>query len=107
MDQHRQAPRYPLADRDRDGWYADGDYEARSGRIEWMTPAEFIARVRPLDIDEASRDNIDDLKTHISAGRPLDPLSIQANGKEDGRHRAHASIELGIELVPVILFSRF
>lgn len=97
-------PCYPLADRNRDGWYADGDYQARGGVIEWMTPAAFIARVRPLTMDEASRDAIDDLKAHIHAGRPLDPLKIDANGREDGRHRAHACMEIGIERVPVLMF---
>lgn len=97
-------PCYPLADRDRDGWYADGDYQARGGIIEWMTPAAFLARVRPLTMDETSRDAIDDLKEHIHAGRPLDPLKIDANGREDGRHRAHACMEIGIERVPVLVF---
>lgn len=95
---------YPLADRDRDGWYADGDYQVRGGVIQWMTPDGFLARVRPLVIDEVSRDAIDDLKRHILAGRPLDPLKIDAGGREDGRHRAHASIELDIAQVPVLIF---
>lgn len=67
-----------------------------------MSPATFLARVRPLDVDDASRDAIDDLKNHIMAGRKLDPLHIRADGKEDGRRRAHAAMELGIALVPVV-----
>ena len=99
------APRdYPLADRDDDGWYADGDYLARGGRMEWMPPKTFLSRVRPLDIDDSSRDNIDDLKLHILAGRPLDPLKMDPLGREDGRHRAHAAVELGIARVPVLVF---
>ena len=96
---------YPLADRDADGWYGDGDYEARGGRIAWMTPDRYIATVRPLEMDEASRYAIDDLKAHMEAGRPLDPLKIYADGREDGRHRAHAARELGIMRVPVIVFA--
>lgn len=95
---------YPLADRDTDGWYANSDYLQSGGRMVWMTPDEFLAQVRPLEMDEMSRENIDDLKIHIAAGRPLDPLSIFASGKEDGRHRAHAAKELGILLVPVLLW---
>lgn len=98
------APAYPLADRDADGWYSDGDYLLRGGRLSWMPPAHYVARVRPLTIDETSREAIDDLKTHIAAGHKLDPLNIYHDGREDGRHRAYACIELGIEQVPVILF---
>ncbi len=98
------SPRYPMADRDRDGWYSDGDYEDRDGKIFSMSPDEYLSRVRPLDIDDSSRDNIDDLKAHIQAGHPLDPLKIYRDGKEDGRHRAHAAKELGIREVPVIVF---
>ena len=93
---------YPMADRNE--WYGDADYKARGGRMVMMTPDEYLKRVRPLDIDEGSRDNIDDLKNHILSGRTLDPLVIYEDGKEDGRHRAHAAKELGIKQVPVILF---
>lgn len=58
----------------RDSWYSDSDYEARGGKIVMMSPAAFLSRTRPLKIDEASRDNIDDLKRLILSGRPLDPL---------------------------------
>lgn len=98
--------KYPLADRDTDGWYSDGDYEARGGTLVEMPPEQFLASVRPLIIDDISRENIDDLKDHILAGRPLDPLKIYHDGSEDGRHRANAAVELGIELVPVLVFSK-
>lgn len=77
-------------------------YEETDIAPTMMTPDEFLSRVKPLEIDDASRDNIDDLKEHIKAGRVLDPLHIRKNGKEDGRHRAVAAKELGIALVPVI-----
>lgn len=96
--------RYPLANPDTDGWYADLNYRARGGRLRWMSPDEYLSQVRPLVIDDVSRDNIDDLKQHINAGRPLDPLTIYADGKEDGRHRAHAAKELEINRVPVLDF---
>jgi len=100
-----QAPSraYPIAPRDE--WYGDANYEMTGGRIEMMSPDEFLAKARPLEIDEVSRENIDDLKSHIESGRTLDPLSLNATGREDGRHRAHAARELGIEKVPVLVWS--
>lgn len=94
--------RYPLASRDE--WYSDADYQARGARMVWITPDQYLNQVRPLAIDDVSRDNIDDLKKHIVGGRTLDPLAIYADGKEDGRHRAHAAKELGIAKVPVLDF---
>lgn len=93
---------YPMAPRD--SWYSDADYEARGGKIVMMSPTAFLSKVRPLKIDEDSRDNIDDLKDMILKERPLDPLKIYADGKEDGRHRAHAAKELGIKKVPVVVW---
>lgn len=71
-----------------------------------MSPDEFLRQSRPLEIDDISRENIDDLKAHILAGRTLDPLALWPNGKEDGRHRANAAKELGIKRVPVIDFRK-
>lgn len=93
---------YPTAPRDE--WYGDADYKARGAPMIEMSPDDYLSQVRPLDIDESSRDNIDDLKNHIQSGGKLDPLAIYADGKEDGRHRAHAAKELGIDKVPVIDF---
>jgi hypothetical protein len=97
-----EARSYPLAPRDE--WYGEANYQQNGGRMVSMTPDEYLSKVRPLEIDDVSRDNIDDLKNHIQSGRTLDPLIIYANGKEDGRHRANAAKELGIATVPVILF---
>ncbi len=95
---------YPLAPRGE--WYGDADYADRGGRMVEMSPQEYLSKVRPLNMDEVSRDNIDDLKQHIQAGKTLDPLAIYADGKEDGRHRAQAAAELGINRVPVLLFTK-
>ncbi|HLY80305.1 MAG TPA: hypothetical protein VKQ70_13070 [Caulobacteraceae bacterium] len=97
-------PVYPMAPRDQ--WYGNANYAQTGGKLTSMTPDQFLGQVRPLEIDEASRDNIDDLKNHIQSGRTLDPLSIDENGKEDGRHRAHAARELGIKRVPVLTWPR-
>jgi hypothetical protein len=100
----RGGPVYPIAPRDQ--WYGDANYAQTGGKLTSMSPDQFLGQVRPLEIDEASRDNIDDLKNHIQSGRTLDPLQIAANGKEDGRHRAHAAKELGIKRVPVLTWPR-
>jgi hypothetical protein len=95
---------YPIASRDE--WYSNADYQKTGGKMTTMSPQEFLSKVRPLKIDESSRDNIDDLKRHIKSGRTLDPLAIYppkgVGSKEDGRHRAHAAMELGIKKVPVL-----
>ncbi len=95
---------YPMADRDRDGWWSDGTYEVMGGKIVMMSPDEYLSRVRPLDLDDESEENIEELMDRISNGLPLDPLKIYSDGKEDGRHRAHAAKRLGVEEVPVIVF---
>ena len=100
--------KYPIADRGE--WYGDADYEGRGGVMVEMTPDEFLARSRPLEIDEAARDNIDDLKSTIERGGTLDPLALYRADLEDvrasdGRHRAIAAKELGIREVPVIDFT--
>lgn len=87
---------YPLAE-------PGSRYEETGDKpVTMMTPDEFLQRVKPLTMDEESRDAIDALKEHIESGRKLDPLHIRADGKEDGRHRAHAAKELGIKQVPVV-----
>ena len=96
------AMEYPIAPINE--WYGEANYQQTGGKMKNMSPDEFLSSVRPLDIDEGSRDNIDDLKNHMMSGRTLDPLNIFASGKEDGRHRAVAAKELGIQEVPVILF---
>jgi len=96
------AMEYPIAPINE--WYGEANYQQTGGKMKNMSPDEFLSSVRPLDIDEGSRDNIDDLKNHMMSGRTLDPLNIFASGKEDGRHRAVAAKELGIQEVPVIIF---
>jgi hypothetical protein len=87
---------YPLAP-------AGTRYEEFAGNLTYMTPDEFLQKVRPLKLDDESLDNIAALKRHIESGGKLDPLHIYSTGKEDGRHRAYLAKELGIEKVPVAL----
>ena len=99
-----QGPVYPMAPSGE--WYSDSDYQKKGGRIISMSPDEFLSIVKPLEIDESSRDNIDDLKEHIKSGRTLDPLTInkELRAGHDGRHRAYAAKELGISSVPVLVY---
>jgi hypothetical protein len=92
--------KYPLAHHDE--WHGDANYKATGGRMVHMSPHAYLKKVRPLTIDDESRENIDHLKHHIKSGKTLDPLAIYHDGKEDGRHRAHAAKELGIKRVPVL-----
>ena len=98
---------YPLADRG--DFYGEANYKAAGAELETMTPNDFLEKAKELDIDEETRENIDDLKTHIREGKTLDPLTLYGLDKtkvrdSDGRHRAIASKELGVEQVPVIVF---
>jgi hypothetical protein len=95
---------YPIAPKSE--WYGDSNYESTGGKMEHMHPDNFLKTVRPLTMDDTARENINDLKQHIQKGRSLDPLAIYPNGKEDGRHRAHAAKELGIKSVPVLMWPR-
>ncbi len=96
--------KYPMAPRDR--WYGEGTYEVAGGRMTEMTPEEYLAQTRPMPMDDLTRENVDDLKQHILSGGELDPLALYADGREDGRHRAHAAKELGIKTVPVINYRK-
>jgi hypothetical protein len=92
----RNAVEYPLAP-------AGTRYEEFGGELTYMTPDEYLSRVRPLTLDAESLDNIAALKSHVQSGGQLDPLHIYQSGKEDGRHRAYMAKELGIEKIPVAL----
>lgn len=87
---------YPLAP-------AGTRYEEFGGELTYMTPDEYLSRVRPLELDDVSLENIAALKSHVQSGGQLDPLHIYQSGKEDGRHRAYMAKELGIEKIPVAL----
>jgi hypothetical protein len=95
---------YPIAPRS--DWFGDANYQSTGGKLVHMSPDEFLSQARPLEIDDISRENIDDLKHHITSGGTLDPLALYPTGSEDGRHRANAAKELGIDKVPVLTWPR-
>ncbi len=104
----REQKPYPLEDIGR--WYGDADYKSRGGELVYMTPDEFLSKAKPLKMDEDTKENIDDLVSHIEEGRKLDPLTLYSTDKtdvrsSDGRHRAYAAKELNINSVPVVDFT--
>lgn len=99
---------YPLEDKGK--WYGDSDYETNGGTLVQMTPDEFLNKAKVLTMDIHTRENVEDLKQHILNGGRLDPLVLYSSDKSDvrnsdGRHRAIAAKELGMESVPVVDFT--
>lgn len=99
---------YPLED---PPMYGHSDYKAHGGRIVQMSPEEFLQKTgKPLDIDDVSQENIDELKEMIQSGRPIDPPNLYLKNNivvdHDGRHRAVASQQLGITSIPVLIMEQ-
>lgn len=104
----REQRSYPLEDISR--WYGESNYKSTGGKLIYMTPKQFLGLAKPLKMDEETRENVDDLKAHIEDGKRLDPLTLYGTDRtnvrdSDGRHRAIASMELGIQEVPVVDFT--
>lgn len=92
-------------------WYGEGDFKARGGVLTMMSPQDFLSKAKKLEMDEETRENVDDLKKHIQDGKKLDPLTLYSLDatdvrNSDGRHRAIASQELGIQEVPVVDYTQ-
>ena len=95
---------YPLED---PPMYGHSDYKSHGGRIVQMSPEDFLQQTPHLEIDESSQENINELKDMILSGRKIDPANLYyRNGKisdHDGRHRAIAAQQLGIDSIPVLI----
>jgi len=109
MNWYKQAKvNYPLED---PPMYGHSDYKTHGGKIVQMSPEEFLQKTgRPLDIDESSQENIDELKNMMQSGRTIDPPTLYFENKviieHDGRHRAHAAKQLGITSIPVLVMEQ-
>lgn len=108
QQQEIEAKQYPLADKGE--WWGDADYEQRGGNLVYMSPDDFLKNAKPLEMDEDTQENVQELIDHIESGRTLDPLALYSLDKtdvkaSDGRHRALAAKELGIKEVPVLDFT--
>jgi hypothetical protein len=105
MNWYKQAQlQFPLED---PPLYGNSNYKSTGGKIVNMSPDEFLQKARKLNIDESSRDNINDLKEMILNNKKIDPPVLYLeNGQvkdHDGRHRAIAAKELGITSIPVLI----
>jgi len=86
--------KYPLA--------MTTDSKRAKSKMKKMKPDAFLKRAHKLVVGEGDRDIIDKFKTDIKGGEPMGPLKLYKDGTEDGRHRATAAKELGVDEVPVI-----
>lgn len=76
--------------------------ESKKDDVKEMSPKKFLKKARKLNVGKGDRAVIDNFKEQIEEGKPLSPLKLLKHNKEDGRHRATAAKELGIDEVPVI-----
>lgn len=98
--------KYPVAEPPQ---YGHTNYKATGGRMETMTPAEYLRIAPPLSRDEETEENIGIFVEHMKSGRTIDPpmLAYDDAGKlthHDGRHRALAAQKLGMKSIPVLTF---
>ena len=76
--------------------------DAKKSKLKKMKPDAFLKKARKLAVSEGDRGIIDKFKSDIKSGEPMGPLKLYPDGREDGRHRATAAKELGLDEVPVI-----
>lgn len=96
--------KYPL--RDHIDWEEAHDYEKQGGHLTHMSPDEYLARVKPLNMDHDDKHIIHHFKKQMEKGEKFDPVAIESDGHPNGRHRAHAAKKLGIKSIPVIMMPR-
>jgi len=78
-------------------------------KVVSINPEKFLKIAPQIELD---RPTIEGIKKSIRNKRPIEPLFFdisEETGKilgHEGRHRAKASLELGIDKVPVILYCR-
>lgn len=87
--------------------------KGKSVEIEYMTPDEFIersaaARAKPTTIEEEMRhvdpERVEEYKQRALKGEKMPiPVIDKAEHTQEGRHRAMAAKELGVDKIPVML----
>jgi len=86
------------------------NWHPESQSLVWMSPYKFLQLSGTPEI--WSRESLEKLKSRMRKGLELDPLFLDViynTGQviaHEGRHRAKAAIELGIEEIPVIIYHR-
>jgi len=88
--------------RDHKDWSEHKDFDETGGKLSQMSPDEFLKKSKPLNMDHDDKHIIHHFKKKLEHGHKLDPLALYSGGGQDGRHRAHAAKQLGINKIPVI-----
>lgn len=74
----------------------------KSGALSVMSPEQFLKHAKRLKNTKENRLLIDSFKDGMKKGKKFKALKLLENNMADGRHRATAAMEVGIEQVPVI-----
>lgn len=88
----------------------DGDIDWK-GKLVMMSPEKFLRLAAKLDDRFYSKESLDNLRKRMREQQPIDHLCLGVDMERkkvinhEGRHRAKAALELGIEEVPVFVFT--
>jgi hypothetical protein len=88
-------------------WLKKNGYDPT--RLVWMAPEEFHKAIRHNGTYGIREQSTGPIREALTQGIPLPPLIFVTNKQKklpevvEGRNRAHVSIELGIERVPVLV----
>jgi len=100
---------YPLAmGKDRQSYEGN---EGWKGKIVYMSPDKFLRLASPLPSYDARPESMANIEHRIKNGLPLDYCVLEIDMKRrrvtshEGRHRAMVSRKLGIESIPVLIFT--
>jgi hypothetical protein len=83
---------------------AKEEIKQKKAKLKNISPEEFLNETEKMRLDAGDKAIITAFKKHIKRGHHLGPLKLYKNDIQDGRHRAEASKELGINEVPVLDF---
>lgn len=100
------------------GWVAspqayDAENRKSNTSLRYMSPEEYLSLLPPIEDDEASKAKKDNLNQSLAKGDNIEALpSLEvepAKGDDlkvvdnDGRHRAQAAIDAGVDRIPVAI----
>lgn len=100
---------YPLSTGD-DRWSYKGA-EGWKGKVVWMSPDKFLRLAAPLPDILKNEESLKNIEHRILNGLPIDYLTLEVDmtnkkvTSHEGRHRAIVCKKLGIEKVPVLIYT--